>query len=748
MATKTKSTRAKKPASATKKVDERATTQTAKWQRRLAVARKNQERVFKDAKKNYEVYYGIIPQAEKPEADWKSNVFLPLLPGKARDAKAKLSIIDPKFRATPVDAFVLNPETDELEYDQDALMAAIKASKKLNKEYSNYTGTGKLAPQVAVDYSETDAIVAGWGLAFAPVEVYSKVYNTYDPLVDGQGNSSAYVDKGNKKTTKILRIGTSLDALDIFKVFISDKAKSFEQSPWLMIEREATYSDLEKENADIGERIYDLPVSLKKAKGTAATNEYSAVREQALGFAPDGHDKEDETVDKFTVYDCYDQETSEFFSFIVASIDEATNGWYKSRDIPNPYNHGMIPVIPFYVKRRPQSPWGESFFAISRDLQYAYNNSFNEFRDNQKVSGESMVLEDVNAKVPGASYDIGPGHSVKYDSLNGEKPETWKLPDPNPNTFGTVMTMIEKNAESGTMAQYNSGQVDSSMDKTAGTRGGIAMLMEAANDRLSEMYRNLKISLLRYGHIALSNAQQYQNYIEVLNTPDLNARAQRDIKAGNVVKADYITPSDLQHLFDVTIDEESLLPMTKTERRQVLKEFIDSMIALQASSIKQAETFDTPEDIMRLDWDDIGKAMGESYSQLDAPAFIKPSWTREQMAQKKVEDAAVDQHAKDGASKIAQDNNPDADVQQSNGQIQVERQKREMFTVDKMPADVQNAVIQSYGYPPSQLLAEDAKAQLAGFESTQLDTQVKKQMIDAASSGKLDPEQLSKFIKK
>ena len=151
---------------------------------------------------------------------------------------------------------------------------------------------------------------------------------------------------------------------------------------------------------------------------------------------------------------------------------------------------------------------------------------------------------------------------------------------------------------------------------------------------------------------------------------------------------------------------------------------------------------------MRIDWGDVTKELGNQFSELNAPAFLMPMLTKKDLAQKQIQDAAVEQQAKDTAAKVAGDNNPDAEVTQDPNGIHVQHQQRELINFKDVPSDAKNAVLASLGYPPSQIVAEEAKAQLANAKSEQLDTEVKEQMVNAARQGQLDPETLAKFISK
>lgn len=715
-----------------------------KWQTRLEVAKKNQKKVFDIAKERYEVYYAVTNDEQRAKAPWRSNVFLPLLPGKARDAEAKLSVIEPKFRVIPADAWKFDPKTNELTFDEAALTKSMKISKKLNKEFISYSPTGDLPPRVAMDYCVTDAMIAGWGLGLAPLEVYRNKYTTKETIKDQNNQETAYVDNEAPATVKqILRVGTGFTPLDIFKVFISPRAKSWEHPFWTIIQREDSYVGLDKSNSGKGESIYKLPAELKTAKGTVESNDYSSIRDAALGFNEDGSDYKDETLDMFNIFDCYDEETGEIFTFVEAKIEGSVKGWSQIRELKeNPYDHGLIPIVPIYAKRRPHSPWGESFFDIVMDIQFGYNAAYNQFSDNATLSGESMMIQDKNSIVEG--NNIGPGERITYDSLSGEKPEPWKFADPNPMVLKTRLDILEKNAEYGTIPQYTSGQVDAKMDKTNGTKGGIEMLMEAANDKLAKMLRNIKSSLLRYGYISLHNAQQFQNYIEVLDTPDTVEKKFKGMNEGGKVVSDYLLPIELQDAYDLDIDDESMLPLSRTEKRKVFLDYVNVLATFQKTSIQQAELFKTPEDLLRIDWADISKELGNQFGEINGPAFIKKPLTQEDLQRQEQEAAMSKQEGQNKAAAIAQQEDPEAEVTQDPNGISIQRQRRELANFKDYPSDVKNAVLEALGYPPSQLVARQAEAEIANANADILDAEVKQKAVDS----NMDPDTLAKFIKK
>ena len=713
-----------------------------KWQDRLTAAEENQKKPFDKAKESYGIYYAIMSDEEKAK-NWRSNTFLPVLPGKVREAKAKLSILEPRFQVTPADSWKVKGK--ELVFDDEALSKAMKVSKKLDREFVNYSADGGLPPRATVDFATTDALVAGWGLALAPLSTYKKIYKKHESLKDEAGEDSAYVDMNKTIKKELLRVKTELVYIDIFKAYISPLAKSWERPFWIMLEREDTYAGLIKKNGTKGEQVYNLPKELKDAKPVERKNDYAGVRDVSFDFQADGSDFKDESVNLFTIFDCYDEDEDEFLTFVLATIPGYDSTWFLARRMANPYNHGLIPIIPFHTKRRANSPFGESFLEISKDVQHAINASYNQFDDNAKISGETMAIVDKNSIVDG--FDVRPGGTIEYDSLNGEKPEPWVFNSPNPAVLGTQMEILERNLESGTTPQYASGQVNSNMDKTAGTKGGIGMLMEAANDKVSEMYRELKSSLLRYGYISMHNAQQYQNYIEVIDKPDMSRTGQQLAK-NKSVSAEFITPSELQESFDLDIDDESLLPMTRSERREMFVQYVQLLIEFQKASGQQVEMAGTPEDLLRLDWADVSKELGSEFGRLNAPAFIKKPLTAKDIKKQKVEEATAQQEADDQALATAQQNNPDAEVSKDPNGVTVQRQKRELSNFKDFPADVKNAVLAEMGYPESQIVAEQANAQLAEAKGIQIDAGVKEKMVEAASMGSVDPAVLAKFVGK
>lgn len=226
---------------------DRETQLISTWQQRVEAARKHHKPAFDKAKEHYKIWYAITPDEESTSDQWRSNVFLPVLPGKGRDVKAKLSILEPRFKVVPADAWKFDGRSGAMSFDDKALVKAMKVSKKLNRDFIAFQSDGGLPPRAQVDFATTDAIVAGWGLGMASVKVYRKIYKLRRALEDLDGKPSAYVDRERKKIIKkLLRMNTELTALDIFRCYGSPKMTSWERSPWFVHEREATYAELVK----------------------------------------------------------------------------------------------------------------------------------------------------------------------------------------------------------------------------------------------------------------------------------------------------------------------------------------------------------------------------------------------------------------------------------------------------------------------------------------------------------------------
>jgi hypothetical protein len=159
--------------------------------------------------------------------------------------------------------------------------------------------------------------------------------------------------------------------------------------------------------------------------------------------------------------------------------------------------------------------------------------------------------------------------------------------------------------------QYLSGVPNSAMDKTAGTATGITSISEAANEKIGYMRDNFKQSMVIIGKIWLSNLQQFQDKAEEI----------RLVSKGKEVPG-IIMPEDYRGDITLTIDDDSLVPMTKDEKRKALEALTANSIMLQKAAIEQANFLGTKQFIPKINFQEIQDEGVQYYSVKDPSRFI------------------------------------------------------------------------------------------------------------------------------
>jgi hypothetical protein len=207
-----------------------------------------------------------------------------------------------------------------------------------------------------------------------------------------------------------------------------------------------------------------------------------------------------------------------------------------------------------------------------------------------------------------SDFIIEPGGEITY---TGEKPEAFKFPEPNPAQLSMVMGVIEKAVENATVPQYISGVPNSGIDKTAGTAKGISMISEAATEKIGYMRDNFKQSMVNVGKIWLSNLQQFQDMTEEIRTYERGEE-----------KPDIILPSDYDGRIDLTIDDDSLTPMTKEEKRGSLEALTAQAMMIQKAAVEQANVTGSKDYIPIVNYAEILDESVQYYAVKDPSRFI------------------------------------------------------------------------------------------------------------------------------
>lgn len=556
------------------------------WKQRFDRCEQNQERLFNKVSKYYDIMYAV--QSNENVAPWRAKIYVPIMASKAWDLIARLSSVLPYFRTRINDEIIVN-ESGDMEIPKDVRNRQKRLDSKLAYDYQY----GQEEPmKLKVFDTMLDAVVAGTGFAkagwhYGEQVSFSRIYNE-DGLVED-------MSKEKKKTVK--KGNNTFEPINFFNVFIGDNATNYGKAKYVIVR---SFKPLDELKADPRlsnvDQLIDVP-----NKGNFDIHNQS--RNRLVNESK--QEQNDDTVPTATIYEVFER-TPKGMKCGTFGIGKANKVWVELEEPKVKYWHNQFPVQPFYCRRKSYSPWGESLFENNSSLQYATNDLFNHYLDNWNLSIDSMIMYEDGTLT--SDFIIEPGGEITY---TGEKPEAFKFPEPNPAQLSMVMGVIEKAVENATVPQYVSGVPNSSIDKTAGTAKGISLISEAATEKIGYMRDNFKQSMVMVGKIWLSNLQQFQDRIEEIRTFERGAE-----------KPDIILPQDYSGDIDLTIDDDSLTPMTKEEKRSSLEALTAQALMIQKASIEQANILGTKDYIPIVNYTDILEEAVQYYSVKDPTQFL------------------------------------------------------------------------------------------------------------------------------
>ena len=543
---------------------ERAT----KWQKRFVKMESDQEKLFKKTSKHYDIMYAV--QSTDNIAPWRAKIYVPILASKAWDLVARISSVLPYFRTKVNDEVTL--EGGEFVVPSDVLAKQRRLDAKLVHDYAY--GTDEPMKLKVFDIM-LDAVVAGTGFAKASwcYEKKKSYRREYDDngLVKDMGKEIVRETKGGYN---------EIEPVNFFNVFVSNNATSFHKSRYVIVRY---FKAIDELKANPAYKDVDM-VADSQEKGNFDT--YNQSRNRVVN--ENTIEQPDETVPTATVYEVYEK-TPEGMICGTYAIGKKQKGWVELEKPFKKYWHDQYPLQPFYIRRKTYSPWGESLFENNSSLQYATNDLFNHYLDNWNLSIDSMIMYEDGALT--SDFIIEPGGEITY---TGEKPDAFKFPEPNPSQLSMVMNVIDKAVENATVPQYLSGVPNSSIDKTAGTAKGITSISEAANEKIGYMRDNFKQSMVTVGRIWLSNLAQFQDKAVEVRTYDKG-----------IEKPNIILPEDYAGDIDLDIDDDSLVPMTKDEKRESLQSLTSQAMLVQKAAIEQANILGTKDFIPFINYQEI-----------------------------------------------------------------------------------------------------------------------------------------------
>ena len=560
-----------------KKVDE-----SNKWKQRYDIARNNQQSMFKKFSDWYDLFYATV--TTKNISPWRSKIFIPIISSKGWNLISKFVGLKPGFEVSVRDGDSDN--ADEVQEKAD------KMQQKLEYDYDNPHLDEPIRNKLIAPL--VDAVVTGTGIAKVPWSVKTRI--KYKRPVDENGLPD--LTKEIKEETKY---GCNdIIPVNIFNVFVAPTATDLYSAPWIIIKEYKTYQELqEKEKAG----FYSGVSKLEKAR--AESDEFATYKKSRNRFL-DNDDKvnADKTLDHVAVYECY--EPGRILTYAAAPKGNDKEGvWVELRNEKNPYWHGRYPLVRFQVKQRPYEFWGEGLFDGTERLQAAINDVFNHYMDNWNLSIDGMLMIPETSNIN--DYVIQPGGEITYSG--DQPPQQFKFPEPSVSQVQNGMTMIEKFIEDATISNYATGGTNSSTDKTAGTATGIMRLQEAAGDVISFMRANFQQSIHEVGQMWLSNNQQYMD-------------REMTMKVTNSGKTEMmkITPGDLQGDMELKIDDASMQPMSKEQKRDARMGFIQQALTLKQAADAQAQQLGT--EPLPLDFNKMFEDLAEDFGEKNAEKYL------------------------------------------------------------------------------------------------------------------------------
>lgn len=568
--------------------DQKKQDMASKWQKRFTTCEQNQRALFTQVSKYYDVMYAVMNTTNM--APWRSKVYVPILASKAWDLISRFSDIVPVFNVSIKNETEVDDQTGEISYTKDANERTKKIENLMQEQYETATGEPM---NVRTFDTILDAVVAGTGFAKTPW-VYEEKKSYGRPFdEDGMITDSKTI---MEKTVK----GGHNDFIPVnfFNMFIAPNSTRFFRAPYWIIREYTTLQDAENTG------LYSKEGLKKLRKDIHPDTSFQSYNNSRNRLVNQKQVSEDDTVDNIVLYECYSQDGTMY----TYGEGKSENGWVELRCVENMYWHGRPPIVPFSIRAKSFSAWGESLFENNARLQSATNDLFNHYLDNWNLSIDQMIMYEDGSLV--SDFVVKPGGEVVY---SGTAPQQFKISDPNPNQLSTVLDVINGAIEAATVPAYLSGVPNSQLDNTKGTATGVNLITEAATEKVGFMRNNVKQSMKLVGENWLSNLQQFQSLpIEMA------------VVKNGTRKPQIVTPGDLQGEMDLDIDDDSMIPTSKTQKRDTFQAFLTGLLGLQQAAIQQSQIFQTPQDVPRFNFNELIEDTADGYSIKDFTKYLMP----------------------------------------------------------------------------------------------------------------------------
>lgn len=537
------------------------------WKTRYASASSNQQKLFKSFQRWYDDFYAVYRGEIAP---WRSKVVDPKIASKTVAVISKLALTNPEPNIIPNDI-------------HDFIKA--KNNEQLLKYQLNNPHFDQ--PIFFKKYSVLcDAAVTGTGLALLPWKHITKKYMSRRIV-----NGKVVLDEDVVKETKIGY--NDFIPVSIFRVFIEPGATSLHEARWVIIEDWKTPEEIKKMH-----NKYEVYENLDQLDKVKSDGENSSLYEQSRNRLINRLEQTqngDDTTKKVRLWHCYDRLEN---SFITIAGEQLV-----IRSQENIYWHGKFPGVAFYIRPRAHDFWGDGLFERTERLGAANNTIINHFLDQLDVSLNGMVLRKSDVFV---DADLSPGGEIVWEG--SEKPEAWAVPQPDAGGFQVARQVISEAIEENTISNYELGVPRSSTDKTAGTKGGIAQIQEAAGDMMRFFEMCYSTSCKDWYQMWMSNNQELLDH-------DIAVR----ILGPNGYMPKVIKPEDIctQGTLDVVIDVDAMRPRSKEEDRELKLAWIDRQLNIYNVAMNTGVE-------LKLNFYEISRTLGEAMGIKEIDRVLEP----------------------------------------------------------------------------------------------------------------------------
>jgi hypothetical protein len=547
----------------------------AMWQKRKRASAAAQQGLFDSFQRWYDNFYAVFQEDIAP---WRSKVMDPKLASKALAVLAKVALTDPEPHLLPDSRY----DFMKARNNEELLQWQMR-----NPEFDN--------PLFFSRYSALcDAAVTGTGIALLPWT--SKEKTIYRRKRDKDGLISMTEEEMIKKD-----IGyNDFVPWSIFRVFVEPGATSLHGARYVILQDFKTVEEIEEMSERIGPfdsagmDVLDELEDNEDGNQTNITQIYEQSRNRLLKYLTG---QTSTGIRQIELWTCYDRQENTFTYL-------ANKGEIWLFEHKNYYWHGKFPGVPFYIKPRALSFWGDGLFERTERLASANDSIINHFLDQLDISLNGVMMRDINTDI--VVQDMRPGGEIAYDGI---KPEMVEVPQPDAQSFSLARQVFSEAIDENTITGYESGQSSDSTDKTAGTARGVVAIQSAGSDILAFFQKTYGESCKQWFSMWLSNNQQFLDYDVAVRVLGENGKSFPKM----------LTPEDIvtQGTLNVDVEEDALRPRTKLAKQQATVAYVQEMMNMATVAMQVQQP-------IKVNWYELSSMYGEAMEVQNHERIVEP----------------------------------------------------------------------------------------------------------------------------